>query len=192
MPADTQDHREQVDLDTLEIDHAQIEALAAAYRPAPPVPDWLPDRYRWKWKHPWAPGARRSRRFRRVLHRHGYLSPNFTLREAGGQDRHPLGTAVPRILRRRAQRHAFQLERVRRRIRRGLSILSWYRNPRHNRAVGGALFSRHMRADATDFSSATVDAELENVLDVVFRNGGVGHYPSGSMHADSRGFRARW
>ncbi len=77
-----------------------------------------------------------------------------------------------------------------------LPVLSWYRTPAHNTAVGGASQSRHMHADAADFTTQTVAgfgaARFDATCDKVFANGGFGRYPSGSRHGDSRGSPARW
>jgi uncharacterized protein YcbK (DUF882 family) len=77
-----------------------------------------------------------------------------------------------------------------------LPILSWYRTPAHNSAVGGASQSRHMQADAADFTVQTVEGfgsgRFDSACEKVFANGGFGRYPSGSRHGDTRGSRARW
>jgi hypothetical protein len=157
-------------------------------------PKWCDTpRLRYCWKHPWTRVARRNRRFRKRLLRHGYLTPHFKLKDAKCHD----GTAVPDSLRRAAQRHAFHLERFRHAIGgKALPVLSWYRTPSYNRAIGGASASKHMEAIATDFSRELIDSIGRSLFfrtaDLVFANGGVGTYPSGSGHLDSRGYRARW
>jgi hypothetical protein len=156
-------------------------------------PHGLPRRYRKHWAHPWTSRAKRSPGFRSWLARHGYLSPHFTLREAACHD----GTPVPRMLRPGARNHAFNLEKLRHAL--GgvrMPVLSWYRTPAYNRKIGGATRSQHMTARATDFSKAWVDdighARVFNTANIIFSNGGVGEYPGGSAHFDSRGWRARW
>lgn len=131
--------------------------------------------------------------FRRWLQRHGYLTPHFRLSEAACSD----GTPVPRSTIARARRHAFRLERLRHAIGdQPIETLSWYRSPAHNAAVGGASQSRHMDAWATDHDKAWVDrvgrARVRMAAERIWGDGGVGTYPSGSMHFDSRGSRARW
>ena len=157
-------------------------------------PKGLPKRYRWHWAHPWRLRARRHRGFKRWLRRNGYLSPNFTLREAACKD----GTNVPAgRMRRRAQRHAFRLERLRHALGdRPVAVISWYRTAEYNRRIGGASLSQHISAIATDHPRQWVDAMgRQRVLrhaERIFRSNGLGLYPGGSVHCDSRGFRARW
>jgi hypothetical protein len=152
-----------------------------------------PRRMRWRWKHPWTLAARQSKAFRTFCWEHGYLSPHFSRHDGACHD----GTPIPSSLRRNAQRHAFNMERFRHALGdRPLPTISWYRTPSYNRQIGGASQSQHMQADASDMSKATVDKfghdHFFRVADVIFRNGGVGEYPGGSAHTDSRGWRARW
>lgn len=156
-------------------------------------PKGLPRRYRWHWRHPWTWRARRHVGFKRWLRGHGYLSPHFPTREARCKD----GTPVPQSLRKAAQRHAFNLERLRHALGdRPVKVISWYRTPSYNRRIGGASQSMHMRAIATDHSREWVNARgRRRVLyhgNRIFANGGMGTYPYGSMHFDTRGYRARW
>lgn len=161
------------------------------------APSTLPRRYVKYWEHPWWRRSRLSWGFRRWLLGHGFLTPHFAIREAGGQGRHPLGTALPKSMYRRAQVHAFRLERLRHRTGdRPVRILSWYRNPAHNEAVGGVSNSQHLNGIATDFSSNYVASvgrsRFDKICNWIWKLGGFGHYPSGSAHTDSRGYRARW
>jgi len=149
--------------------------------------------YRQAWDRPWGRVARRLPGFKRFCWRHGFVSPNYTRAEWASKD----GTPVPHHLRRNAQRQAFNLERLRHRLGdKPLGGLSYYRSPAHNRAVGGASQSRHMSADATDFSSQTINrfgrSRFMAACNDIWKNGGVGTYSSGSAHTDSRGHRARW
>ena len=153
----------------------------------------LPARYRNKWDQPWKPWARLSPGFRKWLDQNGYITPHFRWEEAKCKD----GTHVPASLRGNAVRHAWQLERFRHRLGdKSIPVLSWYRSPSYNRKIGGASKSQHMNALATDFSTQVINrigrgkffAEAEKV----WKTGGVGKYPSGSGHTDTRGWRARW
>ncbi len=76
---------------------------------------------------------------------------------------------------------------------RPIRVNSWYRDPATNRAIGGALYSRHMSGDAIDFvvigvSSYTVYSRLNRWW------GSRGGLASSSIftHIDARGHRARW
>lgn len=160
-----------------------------------PTPRNLPKRFHKKWNNPHAMKARSSPGFRRWLRRHGYLSPNFTIAEARCKD----GTSVTvdKGLLRNAQNHAFNLEQMKHLLGGAtMPVLSWYRTPAYNRQIGGASQSQHMRALATDFTVQWVESvgrsKVDAAADRVFRDGGVGRYPAGSVHFDSRGYRARW
>lgn len=159
------------------------------------LPSWLPEQYAEHWRKPWSDAARNSGKFRQLCWDKGFLSPNFTRKEARCND--AANTPVPGKLRANAQRQAFNLERLRHELGgKPLPILSWYRTPAHNAAVGGASQSRHMQADATDFTTQTVNSfgatKFDSACDRIYSNGGFGRYPSGSRHSDSRGSRARW
>lgn len=147
-----------------------------------------------KWKEPWKvdPSSRKAAQFKKKLWEHGYLSPNFTRHEASGAWRNPLGTDVPESLRTKAQYHAFKLERVRHAVGRGISPYGWYRNPRHNAAVGGASQSQHMNAWATDWSNAPKD--LSDALDHEFQSGGRGYqgYVGGTVRHVDNGPARQW
>jgi uncharacterized protein YcbK (DUF882 family) len=147
-------------------------------------------------------------------------SPHFGWQEVignSGYSRVPLGpTSVgerrvcltPRL---NARRHALNLERLRELVNRnraehhlppaGIRVLSWARSYEHNRAVGGAGDSQHLYFTATDIALQEIDrlcpwptgrAVFDFILDTVFRDGGIGLYPAGNRHCDSRGYRARW
>lgn len=166
----------------------------------PRTPGWCTTKgMRFYWTHPWEVplSSLKARRFKWRLWRHGHLSPNYTRREARSGD----GKAIPRRLRRAAQRQAFHMERVRHRCGdRPLPALSWYRSRRHNRAVGGARFSQHVKARACDIAEAVrqrLGAErFDRACQAVFKNGGIGTQSTFSgpvRHVDSRsGGPARW
>jgi len=156
-------------------------------------PASLPAKYHDHWDHPWTEKARKTLGFRRWLKKNGYLTPHFPTSDSKCKD----GTPVPRWLSYRCRQHAFQLEKFRHAV--GdvpLDVLSWYRHRAYNRKIGGASQSKHILAIATDFAKETVDKvgrkRWFQVADVIFANGGVGDYPAGSAHLDSRGYRARW
>ena len=155
------------------------------------TPTWVPKRYRDHWQRPWTTRARRSPGFRALLARHKHLSPHYTYGEAASKD----GVPIPARMRARARNHAFKMEVLRHELGDGpLPVLSWYRSPARNRAVGGAAESRHMKADACDIDVAVVrkHPRFDQIADRIFANSGFGQYPGGNRHVDSRPGRARW
>jgi GH25 family lysozyme M1 (1,4-beta-N-acetylmuramidase) len=159
------------------------------------VPRWVPSRYWPLWLKPWEDSASKSAKFRDMCWQHGYASPHFSRKETACHDAQ--NSPVPAKLRASAQREAFALEKLRHTLGdKSLPILSWYRTPAHNAAVGGASQSRHMQADAVDFTVQTVQSfgssRFDAACEKIFANGGFGSYPSGSRHGDTRGSRARW
>jgi uncharacterized protein YcbK (DUF882 family) len=111
----------------------------------------------------------------------------------------------------RARVHAANMEKLRTRVnlRRemhnlpatGINVLSWARSWEHNRAVGGAADSQHLYFGACDISlqeierlypwrGGTKDFDID--ANTIFATGGLGQYPGGNRHVDSRGYRARW
>jgi zinc D-Ala-D-Ala carboxypeptidase len=139
------------------------------------------------WERPWTvPLSKiRARKFKKRCWEHGYLSPHFTRAECGSKD----GTAIPSNLRGNAQRQAFHLERYRhKRGDRPIGILSFYRSPSHNAAVGGASASQHVQARAVDF----VELQPYTPVEQVWGNGGIGTYQGAVRHADCRRGAARW
>ena len=89
------------------------------------------------------------------------------------------------------------LERIRLEIGRPIYIMSGYRTPEHNRAVGGAEFSRHMDGDAADLvvhgiSPLQLYHTISKMMaDDEIKTGGLGLYIWG-CHYDQRGYPARW
>lgn len=162
---------------------------------APPIPRNLPAKYHHLWKYPYGRRARRNKGFKKWLRQNGYLSPNFKINEARCHDSNrtrPTGKILGR-----AQKHAFNLEQLRWRLGNvPIPVNSWYRTPAHNAAVGGASQSRHMSGDATDHTRQWVDkvgrAKVLREAHIVFKRGGIGIYPGGALHFDSRGYFATW
>jgi len=149
--------------------------------------------FRKMWAKPWTRRARRSARFKRFCWRHGFVSPHFTRAEWASKD----GTSVPKSLRKNAQRQGFKCEQLRHALGDdSISALSYYRSPSHNAAVGGASASRHMSADACDWSVETIQrfgtGRFSAAINKIWAKNGIGHYPSGSAHTDARAYRARW
>jgi len=77
-----------------------------------------------------------------------------------------------------------------------ITVLSGYRCPDHNKAVGGSERSFHMQGKAADITAS--DISFTNLKIAVmkipaFIDGGIGSYPGQKfMHVDVRGHRARW
>ncbi|WP_323037729.1 YcbK family protein [Pararhodobacter sp.] len=77
------------------------------------------------------------------------------------------------------------LQRLRNRLAKPLIVLSAYRSPEHNRAVGGAPASKHMLATAFDIAMANHDPVAFEAAARAVGFLGFGFYPrSGFMHID--------
>jgi uncharacterized protein YcbK (DUF882 family) len=91
------------------------------------------------------------------------------------------------------------LQIIRDHFQRPIVIISGYRSPERNKAVGGADKSQHLEAKAADIKIAGVPTEeIYNRLDKLIsqgkiKQGGLGKYvKSGFVHYDVRGTKARW
>ena len=77
-----------------------------------------------------------------------------------------------------------------------ITVISGYRCPKHNSAVGGAKASQHMLGKAADIViKGLTPFEMFRLAERIeaFKNGGMGLYPShGFVHVDVRGHRSRW
>lgn len=86
------------------------------------------------------------------------------------------------------------MEEVRSRLGdRPIRVNSWYRDPVSNRAVGGAIYSRHLSGDAIDF--VVIGLHAYTVYDRLNPWWGAqGGLASSSIftHIDARGYYARW
>ena len=74
------------------------------------------------------------------------LTDHFTLDEFQSKD----GAAMPAEVAINIYRVAMELEVLRRRVGKRITINSGYRSPAHNAAVGGAQNSQHMKGTAAD------------------------------------------
>lgn len=88
------------------------------------------------------------------------------------------------------------LDRLRAELRAPIRIISAYRTPAYNRAIGGALHSYHTRFQAIDFTasrgSPSVWAqELKEMRHDDEFDGGIGLYRT-FVHVDTRGWNADW
>ena len=87
---------------------------------------------------------------------------------------------------------------LREKLDRPCHILSSYRSPEYNRAVGGAPLSQHLRFTALDITFAGVSPVRVHAILTMWRDqgrfkGGLGLYrKSGFVHIDTRGTNASW
>lgn len=74
-----------------------------------------------------------------------------------------------------------------------VAIMSGYRCPEHNKAVGGAKSSQHMLGTAADIKieGKTPKKVAEIAARFLAHSGGIGIYPT-FTHVDVRRNRARW
>lgn len=123
------------------------------------------------------------------------LTKNFALSEFTCHDE--AGTPVPTAYLANVQEVANNLQALRDQLGQPLHVLSGYRTPAHNKAVGGVPDSQHLLAKAADLTVATLTpAQLHARIEALIaagkmRQGGLGLYP-GFVHYDVRGTRARW
>jgi len=97
----------------------------------------------------------------------------------------------PKALRSRLEPVLRAADEARERLGCTIIILSAYRTPIYNKAIGGAMYSRHMSCDALDLAAPKVPAaKLHSVLIQLrkegYFTGGIGKYPD-FTHIDNRG-----
>lgn len=100
-------------------------------------------------------------------------------------------TLPPKSLRDRLIPVLRTADEARERLGVSIIILSAYRAPAYNKAIGGAKYSRHMECDALDLAAPKSSAtKLRTVLRQLrkegYFTGGIGKYPS-FVHIDNRG-----
>lgn len=124
----------------------------------------------------------------------GSLSAHFSLSEFASHD----GAATPASAVPRLRVLAEQLEVLRAELGgNAVRVISGYRSPAHNRAVGGARNSQHLYGRAADISiSGYTPRQIKNTIEKLIREGrmqqgGIGLYGS-FVHYDTRGSAARW
>lgn len=96
----------------------------------------------------------------------------------------------PELLR----RLAIPLQELRDKLNKPIIIHSGYRCPKHNKAIGSAPTSQHVKGKAVDCHAVDITPEeLARAASTVeaFREGGIGVYYWG-CHLDIRGKKARW
>lgn len=134
----------------------------------------------------------RGKRFEVIRHSHHYptrthFSPHFSRAEFACHD--PQRTPVPRHLESNARQLAISLELVRA-LMGGtpISLNSVFRTWAWNKHVGGATFSKHMRAIAADINVTSASRRRFLIAaKKVRRIRGIGIYPWGGLHLDIRG-----
>jgi uncharacterized protein YcbK (DUF882 family) len=103
-----------------------------------------------------------------------------------------LNTLPPKSKRAKLAPVLLAADEARERLGTTVVILSAYRSPAYNKAIGGAKFSRHMECDALDIAAPKVPvARLRAVMKQLRKEGyfvgGIGlKYPS-FVHIDNRG-----
>ena len=118
-----------------------------------------------------------------------HYSQNFTRTELDCK----CGCTTPRTIAANLTVLAANLEHLRLAMGEPIPILSGYRCPTHNRAVGGASQSQHLTGRA--FDAGRPSARLLRAMQQVpgFRDGGIGVYAHGGQHGDVRpNGPARW
>lgn len=125
------------------------------------------------------------------------VSKNFNISEMEYYDK------VPANLLDNAKEVLSNLQVLRDACGKSITIMSGYRSPERNEAVGGATKSQHMEGNACDIKVKDMDpkdvaALIEKLIkDGKMKQGGLGIYPratitEGWVHYDTRGVRARW
>jgi len=121
------------------------------------------------------------------------LTKNFHLLEFGCND----GTGVPSKYLDNVKKLANNLQVLRDEIKQPIHINSSYRHPAYNKKIGGAKFSQHLTASASDITSKNITPKklartiLKLIKEGKMDEGGVGLY-NGFVHYDIRGKKARW
>ncbi len=97
----------------------------------------------------------------------------------------------PKELRSRLEPVLLAADEARERLGSTIIILSAYRTPEYNKAIGGAKKSRHMESDALDLAApkstaAKLHAVLKQLRTEGYFTGGIGKYPN-FVHIDNRG-----
>ena len=121
------------------------------------------------------------------------LTKNFYLHEFSCND----GTPVPEKFMDNVQELANNLQALRDFIGQPIHINSSYRHTAYNKKIGGAKFSQHLTASASDITSKNITPKklARTILKLIkqgkMTEGGVGLY-NGFVHYDIRGKKSRW
>lgn len=121
------------------------------------------------------------------------LTANFSLREFECND----GTTVPEKYISNVNKLAYNLQVLRDELKKPIHINSGYRHTVYNKRIGGAKFSQHLTASASDITVRDITPKklARTILKLIkqgkMNEGGVGLY-NGFVHYDIRGTKARW
>lgn len=121
------------------------------------------------------------------------LTENFSLHEFRCRD----GTDVPDEYMDNVRELAENLQVLRDKIGKPITVISGYRSPEYNKKIGGARRSQHMFARAGDLivKGMTPDEVKAEIVQLIkegkMKKGGVGLYTH-FTHYDVRGFNRRW
>lgn len=121
------------------------------------------------------------------------LTKNFSRSEFDSKD----GSKMPGNILPNIQKLANQLQTLRDKINKPISVNSGYRSTRHNKRVGGSPNSQHLLGKAADIKVKGIKpielAKLieELITDGEILQGGVGIYNT-FVHYDIRGVQSRW
>jgi uncharacterized protein YcbK (DUF882 family) len=121
------------------------------------------------------------------------ITNNFSLQEFNSKcGREIPDNVLPNII-----QLAKNLQVLRDSLGKTISITSGYRSPQHNKKIGGAKDSQHIKGMAADIKvSGMTPKEVALVIEGLIesgkmKQGGIGIYPSW-IHYDIRGTKARW
>jgi uncharacterized protein YcbK (DUF882 family) len=121
------------------------------------------------------------------------LTNNFSLEEFNSK----CGRDIPNNVLPNIIQLAKNLQVLRDAVGKSITITSGYRSPQHNKKIGGAKDSQHVKGLAADIKvSGMTPKEFALVIEGLIesgkmKQGGIGIYPSW-IHYDIRGTKARW
>jgi len=103
-----------------------------------------------------------------------------------------LNALPPKAKRNKLKPVLLAADEARQRLGTSVVILSAYRSPAYNKAIGGAKFSRHVECDALDIAAPKVPvtrlrAVLKQLRKEGYFTGGLGLKYPGFVHLDNRG-----
>ncbi len=121
------------------------------------------------------------------------ITNNFSLQEFNSK----CGREIPNNVLPNIIQLAKNLQVLRDALGKSISITSGYRSPQHNKKIGGAKDSQHVKGMAADIKvSGMTPKEVALVIEGLIeqgkiKQGGIGIYPSW-VHYDIRGTKSRW